>query len=179
MIHYPNETIIVKFGDMELHANAEVLMMTYMKAHSLSTENIKRTVSSMLTIPALGEYWLDQGGIYAGIMRGKNGQPSYHLIHATKEYEIAATSWKSAVKKATAVINGFTDWSLPDLRETRLLAINSPDDFDQDDLYWTSEHVAGYAGYAWLQDFPNGGHDSRHESNDFRARAVRRVLIIQ
>jgi hypothetical protein len=54
--------------------------------------------------------------------------------------------------KATAPINGFSDWSLPDCREARLLAINTPDGFDEGDWYWTFEQYAGYADYAWFQD---------------------------
>lgn len=31
-------------------------------------------------IPAIGKYWVGQGGVYAGMMRGEDGQPDYPLI---------------------------------------------------------------------------------------------------
>ncbi|NWA24020.1 hypothetical protein HX866_03875 [Pseudomonas gingeri] len=32
------------------------------------------------SVPAIGTYWEGQGGVYAGMMRGENGQPDYPLI---------------------------------------------------------------------------------------------------
>ena len=36
-----------------------------------------------LSAPAIGTYWAGQGGVYAGVMRGEDGQPDYHLIVPT------------------------------------------------------------------------------------------------
>lgn len=36
-------------------------------------------------IPSIGEYWPGEGGIYAGVMRGENGNPDYRLIVPTHE----------------------------------------------------------------------------------------------
>jgi hypothetical protein len=131
-----------------------------------------------ISIPRIGSPFPSQGGIYAGIVRGENDQPDYHLIHATAEHEIVDVDWKTALKKTVASIDGFTDWSLPNRREARLLAINSPDDFDKDDLYWTSEQSAINASYAWFQDFSVGLQDGSRKSLEYRARAVRRILIM-
>lgn len=127
--------------------------------------------------PRIGSLWA--GGIYAGIIAGQNGQPDYHLIHAPAEAEMEAVNWADAVKQATLPINGFVDWSLPNRREARLLAINTPEGFDKDGWYWTSEQNAGNPSYAWLQYFNDGYQDFGHKSNEYRARAVRRLLIIQ
>jgi hypothetical protein len=143
-----------------------------------------RQDSKVLAKPAsitrrLGEFWPEAGGVYAGIMRGESGQPSYHLYHAPIEHEIAKTKWESAIEKAKTPINGFSDWSLPNRREARLLSINSPDSFDKDGWYWTSAQHAGNADYAWVQVFTDGDQSLYRKSNEYRARAVRRVLIIQ
>lgn len=31
-------------------------------------------------VPAIGTYWAGEGGVYAGVMRGEDGLPDYHLI---------------------------------------------------------------------------------------------------
>ena len=59
--------------------------------------------------PSIGEAWPSQGGVYAGMMRGENGQPDYHLIvptvdpHAVVEQaEIEEIKWGSTGKEETA-----------------------------------------------------------------------------
>jgi len=172
MIHYPDENIIVRFGELELSANAEVLMTTYL-------QSLKREVSPVCATPAplppLGKFCATFGGVYAGIVRDKSGNPDYHLFHATDEHEITDANWHTAREKAAAPINGFTDWSLPDCREARLLAINTPEGFDKDGWYWTATQHEHYADYAWVQDFLHGNQDYVQKSYGRRARPVRRV----
>lgn len=45
--------------------------------------------------------------------------------------------------------------------------------------YWTSTQYAGNPDYAWVQVFNGGSQDDGHHSSEYRARAVRRVLIIE
>jgi hypothetical protein len=131
------------------------------------------------TPPSLGQPWPEQGGIYAGIVRGENGQPDYHLIHATIEHELIKIKWQAAIDAAKTRITLFTDWSLPNRREARLLTINSPESFDKDSWYWTSEQNANHPDYAWMQDFDYGNQYLTLKSGEYRARAVRRFSIIQ
>ena len=135
----------------------------------------------MVTInpPCIGTFWEQHGGIFAGIVAGKNNAPDYLLFHATSDHELFDIDWHNSVEAAQAPINDLTDWSLPDTREARLLAINCRDSFDLNDLYWTSEQHAHYDSFAWLQNFNLGGQGNSHKSYKYRARAVRRVLIIQ
>ncbi len=129
--------------------------------------------------PRIGYEWIGQGGIYAGIVGGENGEPDYHLIHATIDHEIDDTTWDLALIAAKAPLNGFDDWSLPDRREPRLLSINSADSFDTDCWYWTATQCASNTDYAWVQHFYGGYQSISRKSNEYRARAVRRILIIQ
>jgi hypothetical protein len=43
--------------------------------------------------------------------------------------------------------------------------------------YWSSTQHAALSGYAWMQDFGSGGQGYGHKSDDYRARAVRRIKI--
>lgn len=45
--------------------------------------------------------------------------------------------------------------------------------------YWASTQYAAYPDSAWLQNFGNGHQHSYRTSDEYRARAVRRVLIIE
>ncbi|BBB65877.1 hypothetical protein UNDYM_1624 [Undibacterium sp. YM2] len=45
--------------------------------------------------------------------------------------------------------------------------------------YWTSTQNAGDPSYAWMQSFDGGDQYGYHKSYEYRARAVRRVLIIE
>ena len=142
----------------------------------MTKQNIDLTIS---IAPSIGSFWPEQGGIYAGVVAGKNSEPDYYLIHATSDFELTDINWTNAIEAAKKEINGFNDWSLPDRREARLLFINSQDSFDTDEWYWTSEQYAHNTDYAWMQIFDYGNQDTNHKSNEYRARAVRRLLIIQ
>jgi len=128
--------------------------------------------------PRIGTLWAGHGGIFAGIVSGENGAPDYFLIHATPDHELLDIDWHNSVEAAQAPINDLIDWSLPNRREARLLEINCRDSFDLDSLYWTSEQNAHDDSYAWMQNFGYGSQNDGHESSKYRARAVRRELII-
>ena len=145
-------------------------------------ETLPATIATLLittAIPRIGTFWAEQGGVYAGIVAGEKGAPDYHLIHATSEHEIFDANWQAAIETAQAPINGHSDWSLPDRRESRLLAINCRDSFDLDDWYWTALQNASGDSCAWMQGFVNGSQGNGLKSSKYRARAVRRLSIIE
>ena len=162
------------------------------------------SVSSAHTLPALGQYWDGQGGIYAGLMRGENGQPDYHLVvPAGSEAEAEAISWGTpgeaesgacseydgtantaalmqsphshpAAEWAAALeVDGHSDFYLPSRRELRLCWVNVPELFAKE-WYWTSTQYSPYG--AWFQSFGGGGQGNAPKANEYRARAVRRVV---
>jgi len=137
-----------------------------------------KTATTLIT-PSIGTFWPEQGGIYAGVIGGKSGALDYHLIHASSDFELADLNWRDAIEAAKKEINGFNDWSLPDRREARLLFINSQNSFDTDEWYWTSEQTAHNVSYAWMQNFDYGNQYNDRKSDEYRARAVRRLLIIK
>ena len=100
------------------------------------------------TPPRVGEFWPEQGGVYAGVMRGADGAPDYHLIVGSEEVQsigwggygtkvdgadsepdglantqalcAAATEHPAAQWAAGLTERGMSDWYLPSRRELRL-----------------------------------------------------------
>jgi hypothetical protein len=117
---------------------------------------------------------LKQGEIYAGIILGKDGQPDYHLVllpGTTTGKWLDAFYWTSA-------LDTLEKSALPTRCEQSLLIANCKEEFEPH-LYWSNEQYAAGPDYAWMQDFNNGYQFSFHKSNESRARAVRRILIIE
>jgi hypothetical protein len=161
-------------------------------------------MTSTIPTPRIGQPWPDQGGIYAGIMAGRDGQPDYHLILAPAEAGSfkdvewgpygksidGAASYFDGVANTAAMaagdidlakriqalqIDGHADYHLPSQAEAHLLAANLKDQFEQDDWYWTSTRHS--AGLAWFQTFGYGDQNIGTKDDTARARAVRRLIL--
>lgn len=113
---------------------------------------------------------LKAGESYAGIILGKKGQPDYHLVLLADKPAIRI-KWQQAMDWAKSI-----GGTLPDRCEQSLLFANLKELFDAD-WYWSCEQRADYSGYAWSQHFPYGDQDNFCKSNEYRAVAVRRVII--
>lgn len=156
--------------------------------------------------PAIGKFWHGQGGIYAGLMRGEDGQPDYHLIVPTdpaayieeiawggyKHDEPDATHERDGLANTQALVD--SDEEHPAAEWAVGLVIDGHDDLYlparrelrlcwvnvpelfAEGYYWSSTQSSPY--YAWLQNFDDGGQGFDHEYGQGRARAVRRVLAI-
>ena len=112
---------------------------------------------------------LKAGEHYAGIILGKDGAPNHHLILLPGAAE--DVNWEQA-KEWAAKAGG----ELPARREQSLLFANLQEQF-KPAWYWSDEQLAADSGYAWMQDFGNGGQSLNHKSGNGRARAVRRIKI--
>lgn len=153
--------------------------------------------------PKIGEFWHGQGGVYAGVVRGRDGAPDYHLVLPTdpkslfikRAIETYGTEVQGADSdhdglantKAYAAagsqlctdilalsIDGHSDFYLPSRVESRLLWCNLPEHFEQE-WYLTSTQYS--ADNAWYQDFSYGTQDGYDKKFDARARAVRRLIL--
>ena len=104
---------------------------------------------------------------YAGIITGKDGDASYHLILLPGDAEdinfADATAWAKG-----------QGGELPTRREQSLLFANCKDQFDERS-YWSSEEYS--AGGAWYQSFISVIQGSLPKFSELRARAVRRLII--
>lgn len=111
-----------------------------------------------------------EGEIYAGLVLGKNGEPDHHVfLLAAKPVKVF--KWQAAL-----------DWAkeaggdLPTRNEQSLLFANLSEQFDRA-WYWSNTQNSGYTDYAWVQDFSDGNQYELRKSNEYRARAVRRIYI--
>jgi hypothetical protein len=116
------------------------------------------------------EIALKPGEHYAGIILGKDGEASYHLILLAESRE--SIKWKDALDWAES-ING----ELPTHREQSLLFANLKEQFESE-WYWSSEQSATNSSDAWCQHFSGGDHDGLIKTFELRARAVRRLEIL-
>lgn len=114
---------------------------------------------------------LAPGEHYAGFILGKDGESSYHLILLPGEQE--EINWTDALAWAAG-----QGGELPNRREQALLYANLKEEFHET-WYWSNtQHVSG-SDYAWSQSFDNGGQGYWRKSSQLRARAVRRLSVIQ
>lgn len=124
--------------------------------------------------PRLGQQW--QGGIYAGIVRGIDGAPDYHLV-LLDTISMKDQKWQQAMDWAKECEHeGFKDYALPNRRDLNVLRANLRE-FFEDAAYWSSDEYAGIPGFAWGQDFSYGGQSYWGKGFTCRARAVRRLPI--
>ena len=112
---------------------------------------------------------LKAGERYAGLILGKDGLQSYHLILIEGQKE--QVNWQDAIKWANEV-----GGELPTRREQALLYANLKEEFE-DSWYWSSEQHASTSDYAWCQNFDYGLQDNDYKDSELRARAVRRLII--
>ena len=113
---------------------------------------------------------LKPGEIYAGLILGKDGQPDHHLF-LLEAKPANKLNWEAA-KAWAASVGG----ELPTRSEQSLLFANAKEQFESY-YYWSGEQDAGYPSYAWMQHFYGGNQYGFHKSFEFRARAVRRLII--
>lgn len=152
-------------------------------------------------IPPIGSEWPGQGGIYAGLMRGRDGHPDYHLIIAPAESDgelqwggygsksTATSKWDglantqalleegdhpAAEFAASVIIGDHNDFYLPAQAELMLAWANVPEAFSEG-YHWSSSQYS--ADGAFFVGFDDGWtHSSGVKLFDFRVRAVRRIL---
>jgi hypothetical protein len=106
---------------------------------------------------------------YAGIIVGKDGERSYHLMLLPGEAE--SVNWADA--KAFAEETG---GELPTPREQALLYANLKEHF-KESAYWSGAQHAASPASAWSQHFDGGSQSYYHILSKLRARAVRRLKI--
>lgn len=127
-------------------------------------------------LPRIGEEWLGMGGRFAGIVRGQNGAPDYLLIlcHESTKDEL---NWQQAMGWAAGIqIEGHKDYTLPTREDWAVLFGNAHEHIEEDG-YWSSTQRAEDADCAWVQVFGNGYQDGDRKDFEWRARAVRRLII--
>lgn len=149
--------------------------------------------------PSIGDYWPNQGGFYAGDMRGDDGTV-YGLIVSDCDVakDVGTARWApdgdrdlsqwdgldntlrlvnecpAAKLAASHTGDEHKDFYLPARRELQLAAANVPHLFGDESWYWSSTHYG--QSTAWAVDFENGYTDRNYRGNEFRVRPVRRFI---
>ena len=111
---------------------------------------------------------LNAGEIYAGLIINDTGS-MHHVILLDGDADEASHQEQLAWAKS---IGG----DLPTRQEQSLLFANCKKHFKRD-WYWSADLYEPSSGYAWCQDFYDGGQDGNYLSAGLRARAVRRLPV--
>jgi len=114
---------------------------------------------------------LAPGEHYAGIITGKDGEPSYHLVLLPGQAD--DITWDKAMEWAGKQGGEYVA-SLPTRREQALLYANLKEEFEER-AYWSCEAHESESGWAWRQLFSSGDQYDTRKYVEFRARAVRRL----
>lgn len=129
------------------------------------------------TIPAVGQAWPEQGGIYIG-SRVIDGQPHHVIIPGGVEHDIESVEFKDVETRAAAVgeINGHSDWRAPEQEDLMLAWINAREHFvrhGMGSIYWSrSEHH----GCPWAVGFEYGSVYYYYRYSEFRVRPFRSFI---
>lgn len=159
--------VTLKIGAAELRVPAEEAARAYIEKFMLNTLIATTGATSQPTAPApkIAEPFAD--GIYAGLTLHEN-QPM-HLILLPDDVD--GKTWGAAMDWAIG-----NDGVLPSRVDSLVLFQNLSSQF-KPNWYWTDAPYAGSGAYAWAQNFDDGRQINYHKDNEFRARAVRRLII--
>lgn len=190
-------TISLPLGTAMLHAPAD-------EAARVLIEHFTRPANKpAAALPNIGEYWPSQGGVYAGMMRGQDGQPDYHLIVAAGEVgfvkEIAWGGYEKDEPAAKSEWDGkantlalsrsdidhpAAEWAAGleidghvdwylPARREAALCYANTPELFEEGWHWTSTQSSRDGAYA--QYFTYGRQDRGDKYGGLRARAVRRL----
>jgi hypothetical protein len=126
-----------------------------------------------IAVPRIGEVWSGEGGVYAGIARGRDNAPDYHLI-VGPEFDGTLDWERACVWPKSITVDGHSDFALWFRKEQSLSFANVGDLF-KPEYYWSCEQCS--SSYAYVQDFYGGYQDTCGKASTYRARAVRRLVI--
>ncbi len=134
------------------------------------------TEKSLCDLPSFGSRIDGAGGHFAGIAPAPDGSGGLHILVLGPEGDIPM-SWHDAMDFATSLeIDGHHDFSLPTKAEQAILFGSVGSDFSRN-WYWSCTQRAVSADYAWYQSFGSGYQYYNRKHYEFRARALRRLII--
>lgn len=128
-------------------------------------------------VPAIGQPWAEQGGIYIG-SRLKNGEVHHIVIPGGVEHDIK-TSHNNAAERIAAKgeINGFSDWHHGSQEDLMLAYINAREHFHRKGFESIQITATPYGEYdAWYVAFESGHTVIDGRTNEFRVRPFRSII---
>jgi hypothetical protein len=124
-------------------------------------------------IPAIGSEWLAPNCIYAGMVRGRNGEPDYCLL-AGPECDGERMWYDAMAWVAALTVNVMTEFHLPTQAEQQILRATVPELF-KPEVYWSCESHTTDDSIAGVQFFSDGAQCFDYKNSRARARAVLRL----
>lgn len=194
------EMLTVKHGGASIQLPHDVVVSNWL-ASIQANEISSVSCLASLSIPAIGEYWKGQGGVYAGVMRGEAGQCDRHIIvppdvlklkGAWGEYgkliagadherygmpnTVAMAESGSEIAKAILSMEheGHNDYYLMARYEGALAYANVPELFEKE-WHWTSTQRSAHG--AFIQGFSDGNQHCYYKDFSYGVRPVRSFVI--
>ncbi|MDF3822375.1 hypothetical protein P3G55_20910 [Leptospira sp. 96542] len=160
------------------------------------------STATTLTPPAIGELWMDQGGIYGGVCPAFLDQPAAHMVWSEKEWEdfawgerghdivgassringqantramLAVGNCPAAIVASNYRQGGHSDFFLPSQFHLFIASLLAPELFKKDGWYWSSTQLSAYNAFA--QDFEYGYSYWYGKDLKFRVRALRLIQL--
>ncbi|MBL8355684.1 MAG: DUF1566 domain-containing protein [Delftia acidovorans] len=126
------------------------------------------------SIPAIGQAWPEQGGIYIGA-RLIDGAVHHIVIPGGVEFDHVDIPFSRVVLAVAEgdELNGFSDWRAPDQEDLMLAWINAREHFEKKGIasvYWSRTERDDWA---WAVDFEDGRTRTSRRSLEFRVRPFR------
>ena len=157
--------------------------------------------SAPADIPALGAYWLGQGGINGGFVPARGDVPAHYLIFSDKDAGKAVWGGRGEESKATSktdglantgillaegdhpaaelaeqyTADGHSDFYLPAAAELYQGWVNCQGIFSTSDWYWSSSQRSAYT--AFIMTFEDGNQSYNGKNYECFVRPVRRRFI--
>lgn len=132
------------------------------------------TALPLYSLPAIGEVWPGQGGVFAGLYRDADGN-TRALIDSGQRVDSGLTHAK-AVKWANGVeAEGHSDFALASKTQIRLLQANRGDSFGEMRWCWLLETQG--SAFAWCCYLSFGGVDFYRRNGEGGAVAVRSFVL--
>lgn len=152
--------------ELELTPRSQELLNTLMRWRDQPAPQQQQPAMASSPLPAIGQPF--QGGIFAGVSRGEDGQPDAPLILLPDRPKVKLT-WADAKAWAEGLGDGAR---LPTRFESALLYAHLHNQMNTDDYHWTNTPDSD--GDVWVQHFDSGYQGSIHKDNELLAVAVRR-----
>lgn len=176
MLHIENLTVHVNHGTSALPQAFIAALLRGPEVDADAENEAPAPTATTNQPPRVGEYWPGQGGIYAGIARGRDGEADYHLV-LCKEAPERDFTWQAALDHAKTIeADGHKDFTVPTRWESALLYANLQDQFNTDYLHWTSTQFSESS--AWGQHFGSGYQTRTSKVYERRCRIVRRSSVL-
>ena len=152
--------------ELELTPRTQHLRTTLTRRRDQPPPQQQQPAMASSPLPAIGQPF--QGGIFAGVSRGEDGQPDAPLI-LPPDRPKAKLTWADAKAWAEGLGDGAR---LPTRFESALLYAHLRDQMNTDDYHWTNTPYSD--GVVWVQLFSYGYQYGLHKAFKLLAVAVRR-----